>query len=128
MNENNANDKIFPKSFFWGASTAAHQVEGHLKNDWTEWELKNAKELAMTAHQRLGWLHSWNDVKKQAEDPDNYISGRGVEHYRRYKKDFDLLERLNMNAFRFGIEWSRIEPEEGVWNEKEIEQYRQYIR
>src|SRR5690606_41052101 len=34
----------------------------------------------------------------------------------------------NLNAFRFGIEWSRIEPEQGTWSEKEINYYREYIR
>jgi beta-glucosidase len=128
VNENNANDKIFPKSFFWGASTAAHQVEGGNKNDWSQWEQANAKELAMTAHQRLGWLPGWNEIKDQAEDPDNYLSGIGVKHYQMYKEDFKILAKLNMNSFRFGIEWSRIEPEEGVWDEKAIEHYREYIR
>ncbi|HTE21655.1 MAG TPA: glycoside hydrolase family 1 protein [Candidatus Limnocylindria bacterium] len=127
MNEN-SNDKIFPKHFFWGASTAAHQVEGGLENQWTVWELAHAKELAQTAHQRLGWLPSWNDIKEEAEDPDNYVSGKGVEHYKRYKEDFDIVQQLHMNAFRFGIEWSRLEPEEGKWDEEAIEHYREYIR
>ena len=129
MNENtNENDKVFPKHFFWGASTAGHQVDGDSQDQWTEWENTHARELAQTAHQRLGSLHSWNDIKAQAEDPHNYISGKGVEHYARYKEDFDIIQKLNMNAFRFGIEWSRIEPEEGKWDEAEIEHYRQYIR
>jgi len=37
---------IFPKGFFWGASTASHQVEGNNHNDWTKWEKKNANRLA----------------------------------------------------------------------------------
>ena len=32
----------FPKNFFWGAATAAHQVEGNNHNDWSEWEIANA--------------------------------------------------------------------------------------
>lgn len=122
------NDKIFPKSFFWGASTAAHQVEGGNVNQWSDWELANARELAQTAEQRLGWLPSWGDIKAQAKTPENYVSGRGVDHYRLYKEDFDILQQLNMNAFRFGIEWSRIEPEEGVWDEAAIAHYRSYIQ
>ncbi len=126
MNEN-SNDEIFPKHFFWGASTASHQVEGGTINQWTVWELAHAKERAQTAHRRLSWLPNWHDVKSQAEEPDNYVSGRGVEHYKRYKEDFDLVEKLNLNAFRFGIEWSRIEPEEGKWDEMAITHYRKYI-
>jgi beta-glucosidase len=128
MNENNTNDKIFPKHFFWGASTAGHQVDGNLEDQWTLWERSHAKELAQTAHQRLAdEVPSWNDVKEHAQDPDNYVSGKGVEHYKRYKEDFDHLQDLNMNAFRFSIEWSRIEPKEGKWNDEAIEHYRKYI-
>ncbi|MFH1401402.1 MAG: family 1 glycosylhydrolase, partial [Parcubacteria group bacterium] len=49
------------------------------------------------------------------------------DHYNRYEEDFDLLKKLNQNAYRFSIEWSRIEPEEGKFDEKEIEHYRQMI-
>lgn len=119
--------QTFPKDFLWGASTAAHQVEGNNHNQWSEWEKANADRLAARAEKRYGWIPSWPRIKDQAVKPDNYISGRAVEHYQRYKEDFTILKQLNMNAFRFSIEWSRIEPEEGVWDEKEIEHYRKYI-
>jgi len=121
------NADIFPKHFFWGASTASHQVEGANHNQWTVWELAHAQELAQTAHQRLSWLPRWDKVKDQAEEPENYVSGEGVDHYHRYKEDFDILKSLNLNAFRFGIEWSRLEPKEGKWDEKEFDHYRRYI-
>lgn len=118
----------FPQNFFWGASTASHQVEGNNHNQWSEWEQAQAKDLARTAHQRIGWLPGWRDIKDKAEDPSNYISGKGVEHYTRYKQDFDIAKKdLNLNAMRFGIEWSRLEPEEGKWDEKQVEYYRNYI-
>lgn len=117
----------FPKHFFWGASTAAHQVEGGNHNQWTVWELAHAKEYAQTAHQHLSELHNWDEIKDRAEEPENYVSGKGVEHYKYYKQDFGLAQQLNLNAFRFTIEWSRIEPEEGKWDEKEIAHYREYI-
>lgn len=119
--------KIFPKNFLWGASAASHQVEGGTHNQWSVWEKKNAEKLAKTAEKRLSWLPNWKQVRKESENPANYISGTGVEHYRRYEEDFDLLKRLNFNSFRFGIEWSRIEPQEGQWDEAEIEHYHSYI-
>lgn len=122
------NASIFPNHFFWGGSTASHQVEGNTVNQWSVWELQHAKELAQTAHQRLSWLPNWQDIKDQAEKPENYVSGRGIEHFVRYKEDFDIAKSLNLNSLRFGIEWSRIEPEEGVWDEKAIEHYRRYIK
>jgi beta-glucosidase len=118
----------FRKNFLWGASTASHQIEGGNHNDWTVWELQVASQQAKTAEKRLGWLPAWESIKKQAQDPINYISGRGTDHYNRYKEDFDLLKKLNLNSLRFGIEWSRIEPEEGHWDEAAITHYHEYIR
>lgn len=117
----------FPPNFFWGASTASHQVEGGNHNQWSVWELEVAKEQARTAHQRLSWLPGWNDIKDQAEDPENYVSGKGVEHYKRYREDFKLLKELNLNSFRFGIEWARLEPKEGEWDEEAVQHYKDYI-
>lgn len=121
------NTDILPKHFFWGASTSAHQVEGYNHNQWTVWEMQHAKEFAQTAHQRYSWLPNWQKIKNQAEEPDNYVSGAAVDHYNRYKEDFDIAKALNLNAFRFSIEWSRIEPEEGKWDNAEIDRYKNYI-
>ncbi len=125
--DQNLKNNNFPKGFFWGGSTASHQVEGGTVNQWSVWELAHAKELAQTAHQRLSWLPNWGDIKAQAETPENYVSGAGVEHYKRFEEDFDIAKSLNLNAFRFGIEWSRIEPEEGHWDEAQIQYYKNYI-
>lgn len=54
-------------------------------------------------------------------------AGIACDHYNRYEEDFDLLEELNQNAFRFSIEWSRIEPREGEFDEKEIEHYKKVL-
>ena len=83
----------------WGAATSAHQVEGGNHNDWTEWE-------KTTGHEE---------------------SGRACDHYNRFRDDFDIAKFLGHNAHRFSIEWSRIEPEEGRWDEKEIAHYQEVI-
>ncbi len=57
----------------------------------------------------------------------DFPAGQACDHYNRYEEDFDLLKSLNQNTYRFSIEWSRIEPEEGKFDEKEIEHYRQVI-
>jgi beta-glucosidase len=120
--------KPFGDDFLWGASTASHQVEGDTYNQWSVWELSHASERAKDARHRLDWTPTWKDIEAEAKNPANYVSDMGVEHYTRYKEDFDLVKKLNLNAFRFGIEWSRIEPEEGQWDEGAIEHYRQYIQ
>lgn len=121
-------DKIFRDDFLWGASTSAHQVEGGNHNQWTVWELANASMLAKTASERISHVPAWDEIKHQAQNPANYVSGEGVDHYNRYETDFDILKKLNLNSFRFGVEWSRLEPEEGQWDDAEIEHYRRYIK
>ncbi len=87
----------FPEGFLWGAATSAHQVEGNNTNsDWWEWE------------QKL---------------PEERHSGRADNQYELYEQDFDLAKSLSHNAHRLSIEWARIEPEEGKFDEKEIEHY-----
>jgi len=124
----NLEHPVFPREFKWGASTASHQVEGQTINQWSDWELAHAKESSNMAQKKLGWLPVWDEIKQYAEDPNNYVSGEGVDHYNRYKEDFAIVKKLNLNSFRFGIEWSRLEPEEGVWSDEGIEHYRAYIK
>jgi len=71
---------------------------------------------------------NWSDIKEEATNKNNYISGEAVDHYTKYEEDFDLLKELNLNAYRFGIAWSRIEPEKDKIDKKEIEHYRNYIK
>ncbi|MDX1535422.1 MAG: glycoside hydrolase family 1 protein [Candidatus Spechtbacterales bacterium] len=91
----------FPKDFFWGTSTSAHQVEGgNNNNDW------------------------W---RAEQEGSIPHKSGAACDSYNRYEEDFNLAQEMNNNAHRFSIEWSRIEPKEGRFDEKEIEHYRKVI-
>jgi beta-glucosidase len=129
----------FPKDFYFGASTASHQVEGNTSNDWTEWEKKNVDRLVRSAmkrahtsnHQQHTATHGWPDyITKRYPNPlipSNYISGLATDHYHRFEEDFALAKKLGHNAHRFSIEWARIEPFSGIWNEKEIEHYRAVI-
>ena len=56
-----------------------------------------------------------------------YPAGRACDHYNRYEEDFDLAKKLNQNAHRFSIEWSRVEPKQGKFDRKEIEHYRKVL-
>lgn len=56
------------------------------------------------------------------------VCGLACDHYNRYEADFDLVKSLGHNAHRFSIEWARIEPEAGQFNESEIEHYRAVIK
>lgn len=124
----------FPSGFFWGSATSAHQVEGGNHNDWSEWEIKNANRLAENTKNNASSYTRHRELPDYIKNsypsplsPENYISGKACDHYNRFREDFDIAKSLGQNAHRFSIEWSRIEPEEGKWNEKEIEHYREVI-
>ncbi|HVH62981.1 MAG TPA: glycoside hydrolase family 1 protein [Candidatus Dormibacteraeota bacterium] len=94
----------FPDGFLWGTASAAYQVEGDNKNaDWWEWE---------------------NEPGHIAEGATSAIA---CDHYHRYREDFALLRELNQNAHRLSIEWSRIEPSEGVFDAGQIRHYRDVL-
>lgn len=94
----------FPPGFLWGTSTSAHQVEGNNnKNDWWQWE------------------------KVPGHIADGSQSGLAIDQFNRYRDDFCLARQMSMNAQRISIEWSRIEPQEGVWDEKAIIYYRNVL-
>jgi len=91
----------FPEDFFWGTATASHQIEGNnTNNDW--WE---AEQKGLLPHK----------------------SGRACDSYNRYAEDFDLAKSMHNNAHRMSLEWSRIEPEEGKFDQEEIEHYRRVL-
>ena len=95
----------FPEGFLWGASTAAHQVEGNNTNS-DFWLMENLE----------------GSVFKEP-------SGSAVDHYNRFKSDIAEMAKLGLNSYRFSIEWARIEPEEGQFEASEIEHYREvYLR
>ena len=94
----------FPKGFLIVTATAAHQVEGNnIHSDY--WAQERLPHSSFT-------------------EP----SGIACDHYNRYEEDIRLLAEAGLNAYRFSIEWARIEPEEGHFDENEIEHYRKVIR
>lgn len=117
----------FPKRFLWGASISAHQTEGANTNQWTVWELENAKSLATQAPYHYGDLPAWPRVSAEAKNPDNYISGQASDHLNQWPRDIEVAAGLGLNSLRFSIEWSRIEPEEGGWDSQALQHYKDYL-
>lgn len=92
----------FPPDFKWGTATAAHQVEGNnSNNDWWAWEQTPGH---ISRDQKSGLACDW--------------WGDGFE------KDMDFAAQMHTNAHRLSIEWSRIEPQEGVFDSAAIDRYR----
>jgi beta-glucosidase len=118
-----------PHTFLWGTSTSAHQVEGNNINDWAAWEPGHAQQASAAAKAVYDSGGSvWEDWDHIADKPEAYISGKACDHYHRFKEDAAILASIGANAFRLSIEWSRIEPEEGVFNQAEINHYREVIQ
>ncbi|MBR2340228.1 MAG: glycoside hydrolase family 1 protein [Clostridia bacterium] len=90
-------DFTFPKDFVWGSGYAGHQVEGNnTNNQW--WEMEQ-------------------------EGKTRHKSGLACNSYELYQKDIDLAHSLGHQVFRTSVEWCRIEPEEGVFNNEAAEHY-----
>ena len=58
-----------------------------------------------------------NFVKTVVRTSEQYISGEATDFFSRFEEDFSIARHLNHNAIRFGLEWSRIEPEEGRFDQ-----------
>ncbi len=92
-----------PDGFLWGTATAAHQVEGgNWNNDW--------------------WAFEHTPGSGTAEP-----SGDACDHFWRYPDDIALLAELGFGAYRFSLEWSRIEPEEGEFSTAALDHYRRMV-
>ena len=86
----------FPKEFMWGVATASHQIEGGNINNWSAFE-PNSKS--------------------------QQLSGDACDHWNRRDEDINLIKNLGVSYYRFSIEWSRIEPEQGHWNDDALQWY-----
>ena len=92
-------DLAFPDGFLWGAATAAHQVEGN--NDGADW---------------------W-DWERRPGTPCVDRSDVACDHYRRFREDIALLASLGLTAYRYSVEWARVEPQDGSFDEGQLDHY-----
>lgn len=76
----NENVLNFPAGFLWGAATSPTQVEGHIENEWTNFTALDGGNCRIAC-----------------------------DHYHRYPEDIAWMSKLGLNAYRFGIEWSRLQ-------------------
>lgn len=93
----------FPEGFLWGASTAAHQIEGNNVNaDWWEREHAPGTDIAEPSGDAADSLHRWPE-------------------------DIALLADRGFDVYRFSLEWARIEPEQGIVSRAMLQHYRRVI-
>jgi beta-glucosidase len=104
----------FPKGFLWGAGGSAYQTEGNnINSDWWAWE---------HSPRRMDF------AKTRGRDPQQYESGIACDFWNRFDEDFALAEHLSHNATRFGIEWSRVQPKEGAFDEEALDHYEKMLQ
>ena len=70
----------FPDGFLWGAATSPTQVEGSIQNEWTDFTARDGGTCRIAC-----------------------------DHYHRYAEDVDWMAKIGLNAYRLGIEWSRLQ-------------------
>src|SRR5688572_5778636 len=88
----------FPENFLWGAATAAHQIEGGNRNtDW--WRSEERRQLP-------------------------HRSGDACDSWNLHREDTRLLRELGLNAYRLSVEWARVEPVPGIFNDAALAHYR----
>jgi beta-glucosidase len=99
----NLNTPQFPASFEWGVTTLAYETEGYAKNStWYAWE---------------------NQTNLQGKQFSQTRSGNGTAHNQNYKEDVQLMKEMGITTYCFSLDWSRIEPEQGRFDETVLQYY-----
>ena len=109
----------FPSDFLWGVGTSAYQVEGNITgNDWhvftTSPEIKK----------RIKLLSSFITREIDLEPAGEAVHHGNIEVL---KEDLDRARSLGINAYRFSIEWSRIQPDPGSIDGEALQYYHDVI-
>ncbi|HVB21795.1 MAG TPA: family 1 glycosylhydrolase [Ktedonobacteraceae bacterium] len=97
-----ANQRVlrFPTGFLWGAATSSYQCEGgNTNSQWYRWE----QEGHILTGEHCGAADNW---------------------WQNAERDFNLAEQMENNVLRLSIEWSRVEPQEGQWDNAALDRYR----
>ncbi|MEL7656933.1 MAG: glycoside hydrolase family 1 protein [Bacillota bacterium] len=93
-----------PQDFMFGTATASVQIEGGDTNN------------------------NWFRFCEEGKTKDKSHCIVAADHWNRYEEDIRLMTELNQQTYRMSIEWSRIEPSRGVYNEEAIHHYRDELQ
>jgi beta-glucosidase len=96
-------DVTFPAPFLWGTATSAYQIEGGNENcDWWRFERAPGTPVAEPC-------------------------GEACDSWNRFEEDLDLVAELGIGAYRFSLEWSRIEPADSAFDMAALARYRSFL-
>lgn len=95
----------FPEGFTLGAGTSYYQVEGAAENtDHYHWQI---------------------DEQGNQRVPD--LVGNACDSWNRWREDIDAAHELGLNQYRFSIDWSKVEPTPGVFDQAAIDRYKEMV-
>jgi beta-glucosidase len=92
-------DRTFPPGFLWGVASAGHQNEGDNTTSDT-WFVEHVTPSVF-------------------QEP----SGRACDGWNRWREDVALAANMDLTAYRFSVEWARVEPEEGTFDQAALDHY-----
>ena len=89
---------MLPEGFLWGVSESGFQFE-------------MGDRLRRNIDTNTDW---WHWVRDKSNIEKELVSGdlpeEGINYYELYDKDHELAASIGLNAYRIGVEWSRIFP------------------
>lgn len=122
------NKIAFPKTFLFGTGISEWQASGTTHcphSNWARYEKRTAFDwIKSITH--FGKSTNSNDFTYDMVD-DAYKCGAAANHWNKLKEDTQLMKNLGVNAARFSLSWSEIEPEEGHFNTDVIKHYHEEI-
>ncbi|WP_330255292.1 family 1 glycosylhydrolase [Nocardia sp. NBC_00565] len=83
--------------FLWGVAASGYQSEGYAPDS------------------------NWSRYVAAGKTDDPYLDS--VDFYHRYRSDIDLAAKLGVKIYRIGIEWARVQPRPGAWDEDGLRFY-----
>jgi beta-glucosidase len=95
----------FPADFTWGAGTSYYQVEGAAENtDQYNWQ-----------------------IDEQGNQRVQHLIGNACDSWNRWREDIDAAHEIGLNQYRFSIDWSKVEPTPGVFDQTAIDRYKEMV-
>lgn len=70
------------------------------------------------------WVYWWG----LGRIPDGSSPALAAQHRQHWREDVDILRALGVTAHRMGIDWTRVEPREEVFDDAALAQYREEIK
>lgn len=97
--------QFFPENFIWGAGGSYLQYDDEAINtDFFHWQFD-----------------------EQGNQRVQHLIGKACDSWNRWREDVDAVYALGLNQYRFSIDWSKVEPTPGVFDQKVIDQYKEMV-